>query len=234
MDFAIQYGTDLALLAVIAFQTLLNAKRGFMRSVLTLLATLLAFGFALKAAGPAASRFYDLFLDRVVCEKIEEHAADFAAADTTIEIIDEAQRIIPNYLDPILEKANVDLNDVSDRIGSGSKNALTPQQISAKVIKPAAMVLLKPAFTLLCFGLLMAVMRLLIGAVCKVVKLPVLHSADKALGAALGLLKGLLIVYLLAIFCSLLAQVSGKPQIKQAVDQSKIIPICLNIGNDGK
>ncbi len=234
MNPAIQYGIDLALLAVIAAETLLNAKRGFVRSVLTLLATLLAFGVALKAGEPAASWSYDTLLDRMVCEKVEAHVKDFAEADTTIEIINETERIIPDYLNPILEKINVDLNEVSDRIDESSKSALTPQQISGKIIKPAAMVLLKPLCTLLCFGLLIVVLRLLISSACKAAKLPVLNTANKTLGAVLGLLKGLLIVYLLATFCSLVAQVTAKPQIKQAVDQSRIISLCQSIGKTGE
>ena len=233
MNPAIQYGTDAALIAVVAAETLIHAKRGFVRTALTLLAAVIAFGVSLKAAEPLASWSYDAFLDKTVCERIEEHSAGFAAADTTKEIIDEVSRIIPDYLHPQLEKINIDLDSVSDQIDSAGKQSdQTARQISQRIIKPAAMLLLKSICLIVCYIVLSALFRLLIHAVCKAAKLPVLHTANKALGGVLGFLKGLLIVYLLALLCGLVGQITSKPEVKQAIDQSKIIAVCLDISKD--
>ena len=234
MDFAIQYGLDIALLAVLVFKVIWHAQKGFVHTVLTLLAVILSFGLALAAAEPVASWSYDLLLDQTVCETIDKHAKDFNDAHDVQEIVDEVAETIPAYLGQLFEKIDIDLNEVSRQIGSANvKTVPTSQQLSQQVVKPAAMVVLKTIVTILLYILIMAVFRLIIRLICKATKLPVLHTADKTLGGVLGFLQGFVLVYLVAMLCGLVGQVTSKPEAKQVIDHSKIVTICQQITFSG-
>ncbi len=234
MDFAMRYGLDILLIAVLAFDVIWHVKKGFVRTLLTLLAAIAAFCLAMKAAEPVATWCYDAFLDPMICEKVDEHISDFDDAHSAKEVVNEVARVIPEQLSTILKRINADPNDAVDQIGSVKDGgALTPQQISQKIVKPVAMVVLKIIATLLCYGVLMALFHVLIHLLCSVTKLPVLHSADKLLGGALGFLKGLVLVYLITLLCSLIAQVTTKPEMKQFMEQSSIIPVFQQIDFNG-
>ncbi|HBL41190.1 MAG TPA: hypothetical protein DDY98_06330 [Ruminococcaceae bacterium] len=234
MDFLMEYGVDIGLVAVLIVAIFANARKGFVRAVLTLAAVVLAFGFAQKAAEPVASWSYDTFFNKAVCEKITEKAADFSTGKTTRQIVNEVSLLMPQYLGDVMEDMGADLSAPSNPTeASDDANSIPAQQISDSIVKPAAMVLLKMVCTLLCFAMIMALFRVLIHFACKVVKLPVLRTADRALGGVLGLIKGIIIVYLLSMLCGLVAQVTVQPQVKQAIEQSKIVSACQQMDFSG-
>lgn len=230
MDLAVQYGADAALIAVLVFETVWHARKGFVRTILALFAAIIAFGVALKVAEPLASWSYDAILNPIVCEKLDEHAEEFADAQTAKEVAVEVADSIPHFLGTLLQKIDVDPNEVSSQIGSSdSEEPITSEQLSNDLVKPVAMIALKTVCVLICFAVFMGVFHAIIAVIDHVTKLPVLRTANRWLGGALGFLKGLVIVYLLAMLLGLIGQITEKPQVKQVVEHSRIVTTCQQI-----
>lgn len=230
MDLAVQYGADAALLAVLAVETLHHARKGFVRTVLTLIAALVAFGLAQKFAEPLASWSYDAILNPIVCEKLDEHAAELDDAQTAAEVVAEVAESVPHFLGALLQTIDAEPNEVSRQIASAdSEEPMTSEQLSNDLVKPVAMIALKTVCVLICFAVFMGVFHAIIAVIDHVTKLPVLRTANRWLGGALGFLKGLVIVYLLAMLLGLIGQITEKPQVKQIVEHSRIVTTCQQI-----
>ncbi len=235
MDFILQNAVDIGFIVILVITVAANARKGFVRTVLTLAALVLAFGFAEKAAEPVASWSYDAFVNKRVCEVIDENAAAFKTGQTTQQIVNEVVGLMPEYLNDKLTNQNIDLDKLQNQMDSvGDISGFSSQQISDSLVKPAAMILLKIICTLLCFVVFMLPLRLAIHFICKVVRLPVLRSADKALGGVLGFVKGIMFVYLLAMLFGLVGQVTAQPDVKQAIERSKIVTACQQTDFSGR
>lgn len=220
----ISYGMDILLVIVFVGTVLSSMRKGFLRCILSLACVIAAIAVAMTFSQPAAEWCYDNILSGYIVNTVEKAIEDgldsSAAAMTVNQVIAE----IPDFLVSQLTEFGIDVNAVAEEISSLKLSAQdTAEMISKDIVRPGVLVLLK----MLCFILIYLIVRFLLGFLSSLIngisKLPLLKQVNKGLGAVIGALKGVAIVFLV---CTLLNAIPldyfEPPILAQAVDNSLI------------
>jgi uncharacterized membrane protein required for colicin V production len=179
---------------VIALITILMVIRylrsGFVAGVLDFFGTLLSVGGAVWGANKLAPMLFEkLFRDNLISRT--EHALENAEGVLTVnELLNKISAFLPR-------------NVIDTFFGEGVSGTfdLGVPGIAQKVVKDVVQPLVMPVLTVLLFFMIFIVCRIVVGFIVSALKninrIPILGTANRALGAASGLLVGLMYGYLI-------------------------------------
>ncbi len=224
-----QYIIDIVLLAVFVLIIVRSAKKGFGKIVLDLLATVLSFAAAYLFSRPAAEFLYE----KIVKKMIENSIAEKLGESSAVSSLKQVQEVVAGLPDAIVafsKSMGVGVDKLADSLTKADISAGNiAAVVTETVIRPVVILIMGAVCALLIFIVASIVFGLLTRLLNKVFKLPVLKSANKALGAALGVLKGIIFVL---VICTLLYYLGGftTGAFSKAVDNSKIVSL-VNRGN---
>ena len=219
---------DLILLAIFAFVVFWAARRGFFVTVLRLGAWIVSIAVAQVLGNALAPPLYNAFAAGPARRMVE---ANIDQAIDSHEAAQYAQRILadlPQALSQLAQRAGgVTPEALMENLGEQQFTAANAAQlIEQSIIAPIGIAIIRLALTLLLFLGLLLLCRLIIHKLETVRRLPVLKQADGILGAALGLVKGGLLLFLLALVLQAAAAFSQPDSaFAQAVDTSRIIQL---------
>ncbi len=218
------YGLDILLIIILALTVFSSMRKGFLKCFLSLICVVAAIFVAMSFSQPAAEFCYDNVFSSYVVESVEnavdEGLESSQAAETVNQIIDN----IPQFLVTHLSGFGIDVNSVSENIASLKLSTHdTAQRISDDIIRPGAVVLLK----MLCFILIYLAVRFVLSFITSFVngiaKLPVLKQVNKWLGAVIGAVKGIAVIFILCTILNGFKTFSDEDQvIAQAIDNSDL------------
>ena len=189
---------DLIVIAVFVISVIAGAKRGFFRSLLSLVSTFVAFiaawYFTPTVSGWLGENFFDEKVAAVVCGKLKELLGGNGGGYDLDKLFSDS----PEALGGLLESFGADREVLAAEYG-GLSSAGEEQivRLSEKIASPVSSVLSNVcAFIGIFIATLLAlfVVKLIVGLV---VKLPVLHTLDTFLGVVFGVVAGLVSVLLL-------------------------------------
>lgn len=190
---------DLLLLAVLILFIFLGAKRGFVLTLCSVLAVIVALVGASLLSDVLTPKVADALqphIEQTIRSSQQAQALDSAA--------DPAQDAIQDLLVPLKELGGPyerAAQSVEDAINAGRSEAAV--QLYASIAATIAAQMARGLIFSLSFLLLLAVWFFVSRALNLVAKLPVLHSLNGALGGAAGAVKGLLVLFLAAwLLCS--------------------------------
>lgn len=198
MELTASLGLDLAAVIIVLYCAVAAAKKGFLRTVIQMVAyvtILLAASFLSRAAAP-------IIYDQIVGPMLEQRGSGAVSPETPKsnaqlismaphgllvwespqDALDSIKDALPENIDPEAF-ANDLLHDLSDA-------TLRPMAINA--IQAIAFVAI--------FALLSLLANLLLSALGVINYLPVVGVLNAALGCVVGILQGVLLVWLLALF----------------------------------
>ena len=216
-----QYIIDILLLAIVIIALIIGIKRGFARSILTLVAFFLTIFLSFELATPIASKTYDALIAPRVAKKIEETLNTKGIGKTDpLEAITES---LPSVLRPYAKKQSQDIlsafHEAKSKLGNNSQIGTAVEE---KVIHPIAVKVFAAIFFFVIAIILGAVLQFFAITIAKAFKLPLIQTVDSTLGGIAGLLYGSVFAFAAALFLLFLAtQISGPFQ--EAVAASKII-----------
>lgn len=225
------YGIDIALIAVLAVSVISSMRKGFLRCIFSIICVVISVAVAMSLSLSAAEWSYDNILSGYVTDKVEEamqEGIDSTSVATTVnQIVDE----IPDWLKIQLEGFGIDVGNVTEDISSLKLSVHdTAEKISHDIIRPGALVLLRMLCFILIYLAARFVLGLLAGVVCGIAKLPVLKQANKWLGAATGLIKGVVLIFLLSTLLNGYSVLqSEQDKLSQAVENSAICNTVKNL-----
>ena len=75
------------------------------------------------------------------------------------------------------------------------------------------------------------VFSIIINLLCKIVKLPVLRTANKALGGALGLFNGIIFALIVSYICVIVSGLINNSEFSEIVNSSHVIEIFTSTMN---
>jgi len=217
---------DVILLAIFAFVVFWAARRGFFVTVLRLGAWIVSIAVAQVLGNALAQPLYNTFAAEPARRMI---AANLDQAIESHEAAQYAQRILAD-----LPQA---LSQLAERVGGVAPDALidnlsehqfttqnAAQLLEQSIIAPIATAIIRLGITLLVFIVLLFVCRLIIYKLEHVRRLPLLKQADGILGAALGIIKGGLLLFMLVLVLQAAAALSQPHSLfAQTVDASFIV-----------
>lgn len=220
---------DVILLTVFAAFVFVAAKKGFMLSLLELVAVIAALALSYQFSPVVAQSAYDSVVEKSLIETVElqiEENLNISSSTAQAEMILE---VIPNFMVSYASSVGIDLEDVKTKITSetfSAENLAT--ELVSKVAQPIVVAALTVLFFLLISAVLMFVLKWVAQLLAKIFKLPLIGTVNKVLGGVLGACKGVMVI----IFISTILQVlfaGGESEISKAVNGSYVVSLLDNI-----
>ncbi|MGN1419685.1 MAG: CvpA family protein [Acutalibacteraceae bacterium] len=219
-----QYIIDIILVAIFAVIVFFAAKKGFFLTLFELAAYIISTVAAKVFSASFAPTVFENYFSSPIRKSIAEQIGDIADKDISKEIEASFDKI-PEQLNGILQFIGIDkesiMSQVSDSDFSG-KNVL--DNIMDKVVSPIAVAVIQTILFIIIVVVLTFVLRLIIKLLDRFIKkLPAINRVNTGLGAALGAIKGLIVVCLLALIIGSFAGITKSQAFVESVNDSLII-----------
>ncbi len=223
---------DVILLAALVMFVVLGAKKGFIRALLDGFSTLIAGVLAYTFVEPASQYAYDSFVRNMVrnslSNALNSTTNDFGSVTEKVETLINK---IPESAINFSAKFGFNIDAVTDSIiksRPSDKEVLIDTimtDIADKIMMPLVETITFIVL-LVAFVFVLAVVIRLFDSLIK--KIPVVKETDKIFGGLLGLLKGVIVIF---VACTVLAFIAGSSQDEQFVEivsSSKILEFVNN------
>ncbi len=220
---------DVVLVVIFAAFIFAAAKKGFMLSLLELIAVVVALALAYQFSPVVAQAAYDGVVEDSLIETVEGQIDEtFNAASSAVqaEVILEA---MPDFMVSFASSVGVEFEQIKAQISSekfSSENIAT--ELVQKVAQPIVVGALTIVFFLLLACLLLFVLKIVAQLLAKVFKLPLVKTVNKALGGVLGACKGVVVVVFICTVLQVLFS-AGDNEIAKAVNESYVVGLLDNV-----
>ncbi len=221
MEYVILYAVDGGLLLLLLCTILRCAHLGLVRSLAGIVAWIAAAAIALHFCAPLSVFCYDRFLQERVTAMAEKNIQSAADATMTVVNVNTVLDGLPDVAVKAAEGVGVDVAALQSKTTQlpHATAAAMEQTVLAPIITAALKVLLFLAMLLVIAGLAQLVLTPIGKALHKT---PVIGTTDRALGAVFGLLKGAVLIAVLAMLLRVLGGIV-EGAFARAVDSSKIV-----------
>ena len=212
---------DFAFFAVLLVCIIVAAKRGFVLSLMELVGFFLAGACALSLSGLIAPEIYDRFFAQQVTQAIAARLPDLSGAATAAQQAHAALESLPDVIAQFAASLGIDTAALSADLSG----AALAQTLADSIARPLVTLLCRLALfvgLILIFGILF---RILAAVIDRFFHLPVLRTANAALGGVMGALKGLLVVLVAGVALQLAANLFASPgaAFQQTVESSFVM-----------
>ena len=199
---------DLVVILIMGLCVFTGIKKGFIKSLMGLAKYILCIAAAFLFTNSLASWIRESFLDKMIGSHVTKQVASILNVNTSSstddilgkinlqKLIDDAPDVFTNFI----KKYNITNDQLQSIVENSNQNSVTEtvnQEIINQIASPLSGVLSKI--------IALIVIVLLVGIICTIVtiilnnvfRLPILNSFNTLGGAAVGLIKGFLIVLLI-------------------------------------
>lgn len=220
---------DVILITVLAAFIFTAAKKGFMLSLLELLAVVVSLALSYQFSPVVAQAAYDGIVEDSLIETVEtqiDENFNISSTATQAEVILEA---IPDFMVSFASSAGVELEEVKTKISSenfSSENLAT--ELVQKVAQPIVVGALNIVFFLILAFVLLFVLKWVAALLAKLFKLPLIGTVNKVLGGVLGACKGVLVIVFICTILDIIFS-NGDNEIAEAVNNSYVIGLLDNV-----
>lgn len=222
------YVLDLVLFGVFVLFVAVGVFRGFLRSAIHFLGSIIAACLSAVLGGMAAQWLFDSLFRGALVERVQASLNSLGTSDA-LSSIDNLLASLPDFIVRALEEAGVSSATISRGITGSSPMAA---ESIVSLLAPTFISFLKVLAVIVIFALLMVVVRILAEVLSSVLRLPVLGVLDNILGGVCGFLMALVLVWIVLaavqIFIPML-DMETQSQIYQALDDSIVAGIFVNM-----
>ncbi|WP_322174151.1 CvpA family protein [Acutalibacter caecimuris] len=220
------YILDGAVIAVCLICVLVGVQRGFIRSAVHFLGSVIAACLASVLGGAVAQWLFDTLFRGAMVEKINETLQSLGA-ENAVAAIQQVLDSLPDFLVRAMEEAGVTVSRISGEITNQSSQAAG---MIADYLAPVFVGFLKVLAVIVLFFLLMTLVRLLAHLVGNMFRLPILGQIDGLLGGVFGFLLALLAVWVVVAAVTVFIPVldtATRYQVDQVLGQSMIAKLFM-------
>lgn len=214
---------DIILVAIFAAYVFVAAKKGFIRTLLELVAVVAAIFLSFQISPIIAQGAYDGFVEKQIISAVEEQITEnvdsMSVADKANAVLDS----IPEFAVSFASSAGVEISEIKDQIATHKINS---SNIAQSLVEKIAEPIVVGALTVIVFILLAIVLIILLKLAAKYISklfnIPIVKSINKSLGGVLGAIKGALV---LLVLCTGLRLIFGgaDSEFAVAVNESFVI-----------
>ena len=220
---------DVILVTIFAAFFFTAAKKGFMHTLLELLAVIVALALSYQFSPVVAQATYDEIVEKSLVEAVEtqiDETVNVSSVTTQAEVLLDS---IPGFMASFASSAGVDLDEIKTQISSEKfSSANLAIELVDKIAKPIAVGALIAIFFLLLSVVLIFVLKWIAGLLAKLFKLPLIGTVNKVLGGVLGACKGVLVIVFICTFLDILFA-NGDSEISDMVNNSYVVGLLDNI-----
>ena len=217
------YVFDIAVILIVAITVFFGYRRGFIRTVVQLVGCVLALVLAFSLSQTVSAYVYENVVRDTVYEKVNaawEESTAHGVANLT-EKVDAFNESLPNFLQTLLDTDAV-TDDVHQFLNGGEKETSVSAFLTDTVLQPILLTILRIIAFLILYAVLMVAVKLVTKLIKPLSKLPLIRQADGLLGAACGLLKGLVFAFIAVTVIQLLSVGGNGVFAKKDLDNSYI------------
>lgn len=218
------YIVDIILLILFAVIIVSSAKKGFFRSLFDLIGSIVAFILARIFAGTLAPTVFDAIVKPGAEQYLASSLSSVGTTDYATQI-EQALSSIPDSLSGLMQIMGVSAESLLDKVSSANLqgNNLV-ESIMNTLVEPIGTALLKFVFTAILSIVLIFAIKIFVKILDKIIgKLPIINKFNSLLGAAFGVLRGVIIVAVIAMLISVVAGFINNEVFIQSVDNSIIV-----------
>ncbi len=220
---------DVILIAVFAAFVFAAVKKGFMLSLLELVAVIAALALSYQFSPVVAQAAYDGVVEESLIETVEGQIDENLNISSTTKQAEVILDAMPEFMVSFASSVGVEFEEVKAKISSesfSSENLAT--ELVQKVAQPIVVGALTIVFFLLLASILLFVFKWLAQILSKLFKLPLIGTANKILGGVLGVCKGVIVIVFICTVLDVLFA-GGDNEIAKAVNESYVIGLLDNI-----
>lgn len=220
---------DVILIAIFAAFVFAAAKKGFMLSLLELVAVIAALALSYQFSPVVAQAAYDSVVEESLIETVEAQIDENINIESTAKQAEVILDAIPDFMESFASSVGVEIEEVKTQISLekfSSENLAT--ELVQKVAQPIAVSVLTVIFFLLLASILMFVLKWLAKILSKLFKLPIIGTANKVLGGVLGACKGIIVIVFICTVLNVLFA-GGNNEIADAVNNSYVANLLENV-----
>ena len=217
---------DGVLIAICAFVLFFSVKRGFVRTILSIVSSVAAILLSVVFTPTVSEFLYNKFLLNSITSGISGTVASLAGTDDghgVVKLFEE----MPDAFENILTRYNVSEATAASMLEGAKNGTENAASISEKIAAPVASTISNALGFIICFVAAMIVLKIIIAVVDNFFRLPILNSANKAAGIILGVV---LVFVILSVYSSVAVQLvdalgSVSPDLfgKNAIDGTIIV-----------
>lgn len=220
---------DIILVVIFAAFVLTAAKKGFVKTLLELVASILALVLAYQLSPLVAQGAYEGVVKESLVTSIEEQLNENFNTSTAAKKAEVTLDALPDFVVSLASSAGVNVDDVKAKIKSekfSSENIAT--ELVEKVAEPIVVGALTIVFFMILAILLLFALKFLAHIISKLFDVPLIGTANKLLGALLGACKGVIVI---VFICTVLEFIfaNGDGEMATAVNESTVIGLLDNI-----
>ncbi|MBQ8766670.1 MAG: CvpA family protein [Clostridia bacterium] len=220
---------DVILLTVFAAFVFTAAKKGFMQSLLELVAVILALVLSYQLSPVVAQSAYDSVVEKSLIKTVEaqlDETLNISSSTAQAETILEA---IPDFMVSFASSSGIEIDEIKAKITSESISA---ENIATELVQKVAQPIVVAALTAVLFLILSIVLifalKFVAGLLSKLFKLPLIGTVNKVLGGVLGGCKGVMVIILISTVLKLVFS-GNNDELGQAVNSSFVVGLSDNI-----
>ena len=218
------YVLDILLIAVFALSVAVGIKRGFVRSLLSMISFLLAMLLAHFMSEATAPVLYEQFVQESAEKLVSYQIDESVDMELTVAQAKEVIQNLPEGFPELAQSVGVDLEKLYNSLDTGNVNSRdVAARLTQGIVKPIAIPVLRVVSFFVLLLVISLLLRLLILLIDKIAKLPVLKTANTGLGGLLGALRGLLYVVAFSSLLTVGAALAKDSKFEEAVQGSLII-----------
>ncbi len=220
---------DVILIGIFAAFVFFAAKKGFVLTLLELVAVVAALVLAYQFSPVVAQGAYDGVVKESMISTIEEQIDENFDTATSAKKAEVTLEALPDFVVSLASSAGVDVNEIKTQISS---EKLSSENIATELVEKVAEPIVIGALTIVAFIVLAIVLLIALKFAAKLIsklfKIPLVDGVNKALGGVLGACKGILV---LVFICTILnfAFSGGDGEFSVAVNESFVIGLLDNI-----
>ncbi len=222
------YVLDLVLFGIFVLFVAVGVFRGFIRSAIHFLGSIIAACLSAVLGGMAAQWLFDSMFRGALVERVQESLNMLGTSDA-LSSVDNLLASLPDFIVRALQDAGVTASSISGSIASQSGAAA---ERIADLLAPTFVGFLKVLAVIVIFALLMVVVRMVAELLSHVLRLPLLGQLDSILGGVCGFLLALVLVWVMLaavqVFVPML-DASTQSQIHQALEDSIVAGVFVNM-----
>lgn len=187
------YTLDIVLLCVFLLFTALGIRRGFIKSAVHFLGSVIAALLASVLGGAAAQWAFNVLFRDALVEKIGASISSMGTGNITVAL-EQVLSSLPDFIVRALEDGGVTVNSLEGVLAAQSGRAA---ELIADSLAPVFVGFLKVLTVIILFLLLMILVRVLADLISGLFHLPILRQLDGLLGGVFGFLLALVSVWIL-------------------------------------
>lgn len=212
---------DILILAVLAVSVIYGMHRGFISGVLSLAALIgaAALSFAMSPQLAAWLKGNQTLVDTLM------YYTDAGSRVSSLDLsLMSVSQVTESALAQILNSANLPAAFESAFITgiSSAPGAMTISELLSQTIVSVSISILS---FLICFFVSYIVATFVIHLICYVFELPVLRHLDALIGGVFGLVRGVLLLFILFALVPIVLAVAPVPQIEEMIAASRLAPM---------